>query len=102
MTSSDKIVYNTADTEVTVPLNSQAVPEKSLEAKESRCNSRKCMLLTALGVAVAITASSLGYYYGVARPEKLDAKPRYTYKRMISSNSTTSTIAPISLSSSSQ
>ncbi len=28
------------------------------------------MLFTALGVAVALTASSPGYYYGVAKPEK--------------------------------
>ena len=35
MTSADKIVYNVADTEVTVPLNSQAVLEKSQEGKES-------------------------------------------------------------------
>jgi hypothetical protein len=59
------------------------------------------MLLTALGVAFALTASSLGYYYGVAKPEKLDSKPRYTYKRVIKNSSTTSAMTPISLSSSS-
>ena len=60
------------------------------------------MLLTALGVAVALTASSLGYYYGVAKPEKIAAKPRYTYKRMINSSSMNSAMSPISLSSSTQ
>ena len=94
MTSADKIIYNTIDPEVTIPLNNQDITEKSLQGKESRCNSRKCMLFTALGVAVALTASSLGYYFGVAKPEKINSKPRYTYKRTVVSNTTALSMTP--------
>lgn len=95
MTSADKIVYNTTDLEVTAPLNSpDEAADKSLQGKESRCNSRRCMLFTALGVAVALTASSLGYYYGVAKPEKLNTRPRYTYKRTVVSNTTSFAMTP--------
>jgi hypothetical protein len=52
------------------------------------------MLLTALGVAVALTASSLGYYFGVAKPDKLNSRPRYTYKRTVVSNSTSFAMTP--------
>ena len=89
--------YDATDAEAKAPLNEQAQVAVPSETKEPRCSTRK-KLLGAGVFALAIAAGALGYYFGFYRKDT--SRPKYTYKRVIPSNSTSSQVKPLSLSTS--
>lgn len=98
MTSAQKSVYSIND-EATAPLNEQTNSPTS-ETKQAGCSTRKKLFGVGVSLIALAAGAALGYYYGFYK--KASSKPSYSYKRVIMSNSTSSTssgMKPLSLSS---
>ena len=90
MTSAEKIVYDTTDAEASAPLNEKVQVLNPPESKESRCTPTKYKLFTVGALAVALAAGGVGYYFGAVK--NASSRPKYSYKRVVVSNTTSSDV----------